>query len=118
MRRTRCWAWGNTVDSSDRAAGGPPGFSLNDFIELERDCERRVTRLIERNVERRRDLLNRLQELHAERNKIRSILRRSEEQWPLWQTGLQSASRHEFLMGVLAEISMVVFADDDTPEES
>lgn len=105
------------MDSSDRSNGGPPGFALSDFIELERDCERRVTRVIERNVERRRDLLNRLQELLAERNQVRAILRRSEAEWPLWQTGLHSASRHEFLMGVLAEISDVVFADDEAPEE-
>ena len=98
-------------------SGGPPGFAVNDFIELERDCERRITRLIERNVERRRDLLHRLQQLHTERNQVRAILRRSEQQWPLWQTGLQSASRHEFLAGVLADISMVVFPDDENPEE-
>lgn len=100
------------MDSNDRSNGGPPGFTLDDFIELERDCERRITRLIERNVERRCALLNRLQELHAQRNQVQTILRRSEEEWPLWQTGLRSASRHEFLMGVLAQISMVVFTEE------
>lgn len=102
-----------TVDSS----GGPPGFSMEDFVELERDCERRVTRLIEWNVESRVQLLNRLQEMFKQREQVRAILRRSEQQWPLWQTGLQSASRHEFLVGVLAEISAVVFADEETPTE-
>lgn len=102
-----------TVDSS----GGPPGFSVEDFVELERECERQVARLIERNVEHRAQLIERLQELFAQREQVRAILRRSEQQWPLWQTGLQSASRHEFLVGVLAEISAVVFADEETPTE-
>lgn len=90
---------------------------MEDFVELERDCERRVTRLIEWNVESRVQLLNRLQEMFKQREQVRAILRRSEQQWPLWQTGLQSASRHEFLVGVLAEISAVVFADEETPTE-
>lgn len=102
-----------TVDSS----GGPPGFSLDDFMALEQDYERRITRLIERNVERRAQLIERLQELFAQREQVRAILRRSEQEWPLWQSGLQSASRHQFLMGVLAEISAVVFVDEETPME-
>lgn len=83
-------------------------------MELERDCERQVARVMERNRKGRADLLNRLHELSAQRNQVRAILRRSDQQWPLWQFGLQSASRHEFLVGVLAEISAVVFADEDT----
>lgn len=86
-------------------------------MALEQDYERRITRLIEWNVERRRQLIDRLQELQAQRKQVRAILRRSEQEWPLWQSGLQSASRHEFLMGVLAEISAVVFADEETPME-
>lgn len=102
------------VVTVDRRHGGPPGLCLEDFVELERDCERRVDRLMEQNRQGRADLLNRLHELSAQRNQVRAILRRSEQQWPLWQTGLQSASRHEFLMGVLAEISTVVFPDEET----
>lgn len=90
---------------------------MDDFIELERDCERRVARLIERNVESRVQLLNRLQEMFKQRDQVRAILRRSEQEWPKWQTGLQSASRHEFLIGVLAEISAVVFDDDESDVE-
>jgi hypothetical protein len=86
-------------------------------MALEQDYERRITRLIERNVEWKRQLIDRLQELQVQRNRVRDILRRSEQQWPLWQTGLQSASRHEFLVGVLAEISAVVFADEETTTE-
>jgi hypothetical protein len=89
-----------------------PGFALEDFIELEN--ERRITRLIERNVQRKVELLKRIQELHAQRKQVREILVRSEEQWPKQQFGLASLSRHEFLISVLAQISAVVFADDET----
>jgi hypothetical protein len=91
-----------------------PGFTLEDFIELERDYERRITRLIEWNVARKVELLKRLQQLQTERRRVREILARSEEQWPKWQFGLASASRHEFLISVLAQISAVVLADDET----
>lgn len=48
--------------------------------------------------------------------RVRAILTRSAEQWPKWQTGLQSLNRVHYLTGVLASISMVVFPEEDADE--
>lgn len=84
--------------------------------QAEFDCNRRVNRLTEHHAKMYGDRIERLWELLKQRTRVREILSRSEEEWSQWQTGLQSIDRHEFLIGVLAEISAVV-EDDRSPTQ-
>ena len=74
------------------------------LVEWEADYERRIARIIARHAQVYGDRVERLWELLRQRDKVREILERSK-----WQAGLRSASRHEFLMDVLGQISAVVF---------
>lgn len=88
-------------------------FAVQEILEH----DRQIARLAHRSAERAGDLVNRVWNLRAQVARIRTILAKSAKEWPLWQTGLQSVDRHQFLVGVLAQISASVFNDDGSPAE-
>lgn len=84
--------------------------------QAEFDCEQRGNRLTERHAKVHGDRIERLWELLEQLNQVRGILERSEQEWPQWQSGLQSLNRDQFLVSVLGRISAVVF-DGRSPTE-
>jgi hypothetical protein len=88
-------------------------FAVQELLEH----DRHIARLAHRNAQRSGDLVNRVRNLREQVAHIRTILAKSAKEWPLWQTGLQSIDRHQFLMRVVGEISAAVFNDDGTPAE-
>lgn len=104
------------MSASSLGSGDQHDKCLALLMEFEADYERRITRIIERHAKVHGDRVERLWELLRQRDKVREILERSERQWPTWQAGLRSASRHEFLIEVLGQISAVVF-DDRSPTQ-
>jgi hypothetical protein len=88
-------------------------FAVQELLEH----DRHIARLAYRSAQRAGDLVERVWRLREQLARVRTILVKSEKEWPRWQTGLQSIDRHEFLLGVLAEISESVFNDDGSPAE-
>jgi len=88
-------------------------FAVQELLEH----DRHIARLAYRSAQRSGDLAKRVWNLRAQLARVRTILVKSEKEWSLWQTGLQSADRHHFLLGVLAKISETVFNDDGSSIE-
>lgn len=104
------------MNASPRDGEDQHGKCLALLVEFEADYERRIARLIEHHAKVHGERVERLWELLRQRDKVREILECSESEWPKWQTGLRSGSRHEFLTYVLGQIAAVVF-DDRSPTQ-
>lgn len=109
------WAWAaETITALTTEVDRLSDLAVEELLEH----DRRVARLAWRSAQRSGDIIREVWWRRAQLDQVRAILARSDAEWSQWQTGLQSASRHEFLIGVLGEIAAVVFGDDDAPAEA